>query len=181
MVLSSVEFEGVLVCPVLLQLRGERRGHFSRFAIGDNLELPDGTIPPGVEQTSMHGDPGVEQSMPPMKIGGSAQNGAGDAAHSGGDHCELPDAKDNDIDGHLEGDEQADRIEKALQLEQFQLEEEEMAPEPSDGRKGTKESDDATQREKGAAERIEAEERGVKPAQWMSLFGISQLEQEQVG
>ena len=181
MLLSSVEFEGVLVCPVLLQLRGERRGRFSRLAIGDNFELPDGTIPPGVEQTSMHGDPGVEQSMPSMKIGGSAQNGAGDAAHNGGDNFELPDAKDNDIDGHLEGYEQADRIEKALQLEQFQLEEEEMAPEPSDGRKGTKESDDATQREKGAAERIEAEERGVKPAQWMSLFGISQLEQEQVG
>ena len=105
---------------------------------GDNFELPDGTIPPGVEQTSMHGDPGVEQSMPSMKIGGSAQNGAGDAAHNGGDNFELPDAKDNDIDGHLEGYEQADRIEKALQLEQFQLEEEEMAPEPSDGRKGKK-------------------------------------------
>ena len=116
-----------------------------------------------------------------MKIGGSAQDGAGDAAHNGGDNFELPDAKANDIDDHLDAYEQADRIEKALQLEQFQLEDEEMAPEASDGRKRTKENDDATQREKGAAERIEAEERGVKPAQWMSLFGISQLEQEQVG
>ena len=36
------------------------------------------------------------------------------------------------------------------------------------------ESEDATQREKSAEERIEAEDRGVKHAQWMSMFGISQ-------
>ena len=52
---------------------------------------------------------------------------------------------------------------------------EEMAPDASVGKKRKKQIDDATQREKSVEESMEAEDRGVKHAQWMSMFGIGVL------
>ena len=120
MLLSSVEFDGVPVCPVLLQLRGERRGHFSRLAIGDNLSLQDGTVPPGFKKTFLDGDDdrGAQQSMLSMMVAGSAQNGAADAAQNGeregnalessnGSKCAALKCARSNIDNMVRADEQA--------------------------------------------------------------------------
>ena len=84
MLLSSVEFDDDLVCPVLLQLRGERRGHFSRLAIGDNFSFQDGTVQSGFKNTFLGKDDDrrEQQSMLSIIVAGSAQDGAADAAQN---------------------------------------------------------------------------------------------------
>ena len=53
---SSIEYEGVPVCPVLLQVGGGRRGHFSRLAIGDTFKLPHGSIALGATENAAETD-----------------------------------------------------------------------------------------------------------------------------
>ena len=90
MLLSSVEFEGVPVYPVLLQLHGDRRGHFSRLAISSNLDHPAGTIAPGVDHRSMEGDMEVHQSMSSMISTCSVQDGAPDAGPNDAHEATVP-------------------------------------------------------------------------------------------
>ena len=78
----------------------------------------------------------------------------------------------DDTDAYLKAYEQALSLETALQFEQFRMDDEEMAPEASVGKKRKKKTDDATQPEKRMEEGMEPEDRGAKHAQWTSMFDI---------
>ena len=85
-----MEFEGVPVYPVLLQLHGDRRGHFSRLAISNNLEHPVGTIPPGVHHRSMNGDMEMHQTMSAMMGTSSVLDGAPNTEPSVAHQANVP-------------------------------------------------------------------------------------------
>ena len=123
---------------------------------------------PQQERASSKNDVSVSAVSAGSGISGTAQS----ERNSHESKSVLKDVKDDDIDAHLKAYEQALGTEKALQFEQFQVEDEEMAPEALVGKKRRKKTENAIRTEVRMEDEMEEESRGAKHAQWMSMFGI---------
>ena len=137
------------------------------------------------ERASLQSDVSVSAVFAGSGISGTAQN----EKKSQESKSVSKMAKDDNIDAIIKAYEQALSIEKAMEKEQFQMEDEEMAPKALRGKKRNKKVEDTARGEKRLEDETEAESRevkhekrledeteeesrGVKHAQWLSMFGV---------